>query len=540
MVKNYSNFTREELLEEVKKLEKRKKYGIAWEDKPEEVAEMCKEKLPILEEDQSREIITDTEKPFNILIEGDNYHALSVLNYTHQGKIDVIYIDPPYNTGSGDTFRYNDKIIDAEDSYRHSKWLSFMDKRLKLARMLLTDKGVIFISIDNNEIAQLKLLCDEIFGEDNSIGIFAWRKKAGAGADSKLLFSQHEYILFYAKSIQNLDKFYEPLTNKQRAEYKNPDKDKRGLWAPTDLTAPSSDIDNSRLYEIVSPTGKKWLKRWSYTKKNMDELISKNLVWFGKYGDSMPKRKRFLSEKLGLVPRSWIDFVLTQDGKKDLDKIFSKETRVFEYPKPVSLIKHFIRIASSKNSIILDFFVGSGTTAQAVLELNDEDKGNRRFIVCTNNENNICTHVCYPRIEKVIQKLEKESKTKLISTGPGNLKYFKTDFVGAEPTDINKEKMVKKATEMLCLKENCFEEKTSRKNFKIFTNSENKFLGIVYDDSGIALIKKEISNFNKNFIVYVFSLDDSAREDQFEDIKNLVELRPIPAVILNVYRRIFK
>ena len=535
--KDYLNLTKEELIRELEKIKKQKKYGIVWEDKPEQVVLLCKEKLPVLTEEKDKEIITDEEKPMNILIEGDNYHALSVLNYTHKGKIDVIYIDPPYNTGNDD-FMYNDKIIDKEDSYRHSKWLSFMEKRLRLARNLLSNKGVFFISIDNNELAQLKLLCDEIFREENLIGIFVWRKKAGAGADSKLLFSQHEYILFYSKEIRNLDRFFEPLNEKQKAEYKNPDNDQRGLWAPTDLTAPSSDTDDSRLYEIISPSGKRWLRRWSYTKENMEKLIEQNLVWFGKDGNGMPKRKRFLSEKQGLVPRSLIDFVLTSDGKKDFENIFGSNNRLFEYPKPKILIKHLIRIPSKKDSIILDFFAGSGTTGHAVLELNKEDGGNRKFILCTNNENNICTDVCYPRIEKVIKGYTNLKDEKVEGLG-GNLKYFKTDFVDAEPTDENKKKLVDKSTEMLCLKEDCFDFVLEGTHFKIFKNKEDKYLGIIYDD-GIEPFKKEAKKLKKKFVVYVFSLDESAREEEFEDVTDLVELKPIPAVILNVYRRILR
>ena len=195
---------------------------------------------------------------------------------------------------------------------------------------------------------------------------------------------------------------------------------------------------------------------------------------------------------------------------------------------------HFLR------EVVLDFFAGSGTTGHAVLELNKLDSGDRKFILCTNNEGNICNEVCYPRIKKVINNLEQEEKKKLVKNMPGNLKYFKTDFVDAEPTDKNKEKIVKKSTEMLCLKEDCFNEIESESNFCVFTNNKDKFLGIVYEDEGISKIKKVITKLNKKMIVYVFSLDDSAREDQFEDVKNLVELRPIPAVILNVYRRIFK
>src|SRR3972149_10426210 len=174
MHKDYSQFSKEELLKIVEKMESRKKYGLIWDEEKvkEQFEKDAENALPVLKEISSKEIIDkDTSKPVNILIEGDNYHALSVLNFTHQGKIDVIYIDPPYNTGQND-FKYNDDYVEKDDSYRHSKWLSFMSKRLRLAKNLLKDEGIIFISIDDNESAQLKLLCNEIFGEDNLLDTF--------------------------------------------------------------------------------------------------------------------------------------------------------------------------------------------------------------------------------------------------------------------------------------------------------------------------------------------------------------------------------
>jgi adenine-specific DNA-methyltransferase len=274
----------------------------------------------------------------------------------------------------------------------------------------------------------------------------------------------------------------------------------------------------------------------------MVALIAKGDVGFINEKGRLTLYKKDRLEK-GARPKSlWLDskYDSSAYGAVLLKKMFENK-KIFDYPKSLYAVLDAIFVASNnkKDSIILDFFAGSGTTGHAVLELNKRDGGNRKFILCTNNENNICTNVCYPRIKKVIEGYKDSNNENHFGLG-GNLKFFKTGFVDAEPTDINKEKMVKKSTEMLCLKENCFEELEHGNNFKIFNNNKDKLLGIVYEDTGIPSIKKEIKKLNQKFVVYVFSLDDSAREDQFEDVKNLVELRPIPAVILNIYRRIFK
>ncbi len=546
--KNYFDWSKEELIRELKKAEKRKKYGIVWEDKPEVVAERCKNELPILAEDKNKEIVTDRSKPNNILIEGDNYQALSVLNYTHNGKIDVIYIDPPYNTGNGEGFRYNDRIVDKEDAFRHSKWISFMEKRLNLAKNLLKNTGVIFISIDDNEIAQLKLLCDEVFGESNFVSSLIW-EKVRIRKNSALYFtSNHDFILCIAKKKKQNEKDggweRQLIEREDDGNYKNPDNDPNGPWIATAITA---NHLYSADYKITKPNGVVLSKpknaSWRYSYETLQQFIKEGRIIWGK-GDSYPKIKRYLKDvKKGLVPKSILDFFEfggNPDGANELKELFGGY-KVFENPKPSKLIKKLIKIGSrKKDALILDFFAGTGTTGHAVLDLNKEDNGKRKFILCTNNENNICTEVCYPRIKKVIQSLEKEANGKLVKNMPGNLKYFKTEFVDAEPTDENKHKMVDKSTEMLCLREDCFDEMLQGQNFRIFANNQGKNLGIIYNDGGIAPFKKEVKKQKKKFVVYVFSLDESAREDEFEDIDEWVELKPIPAVILNVYRRIFK
>ncbi len=342
----------------------------------------------------------DWETTQNLYIEGDNLDVLKLLQESYLNSVKMIYIDPPYNTGND--FVYRDDFKTDKDDYDeqkglfdeeenrlfkntetngrfHSDWCSMMYPRLKLASNLLRDDGLIFISIDDNEVDNLRKICDEIMGSINFIGMFAWRKKVGAGADSKLFFRQHEYTLLYSKDIYSINYLYQSLTEEQKKEYSNPDNDKRGLWAPTDLSAPAHDNDAKRIYEVVTPSGKVYKKCWAYTQENMKKLLAENLVWFGKNGDSMPKRKRFLSEKLGLTPRSWIDSILTSDGKKDIVNLGLKG--IFDYPKPIKLIENFLDIGSQKDSVILDFFSGSATTAHAVMQLNAEDGGNRKFIM---------------------------------------------------------------------------------------------------------------------------------------------------------------
>ncbi len=552
-----NNQTKEKLLAEIgrlkKELKKKKKYGLVWEDKPEDVVEMCKEKLPVLREVKSKEIITDKNKPVNLLIEGDNYHALSVLNYTHKGKIDVIYIDPPYNTGNKD-FKYNDHYVDIEDSYRHSKWLSFMSKRLRLAKTILNDTGFIFLSIDDNELSQLKILCDEIFGSDNFIANIVRKRRNSQANLSKNISTIHEYLLCYAKNNRAQLNRIIPLHNEDN--YKNPDNDTRGAY----VTMPCTNKGGAK-YIITTPTNVNYEDEWRFKKETYDNLLADNRIVFPRNGSGKPRYKLFLKEKndAGSIPNSWWDDAATnQEATAELKNIFGNEI-IFNNPKPVGLITRILKLSTDKQSTILDFMAGSGTTGHAVLELNKEDDGNRQFILCTNNELNgfekelrekglnekeiqeygICRRVTYPRLEKVIEGYKNSKGEKIEGLG-GNLKYFKTDFVDyKESTDRNKIKLTKEAVEMLCIKEGTFELVTESKEFKIFKNQDH-CAGIIFDQLVIKDFKKVIKDIKGKISVYVFSLGDDSFEDEFEDIKQKVKLSPIPEAILKVYRRIYK
>jgi adenine-specific DNA-methyltransferase len=543
-----NNQTQEKLLAEIerlkKELKKKKKYGLVWEEKPEDVVEMCKEKLPVLKEVKGKEIITDKNKPMNLLIEGDNYHALSVLNYTHKGKIDVIYIDPPYNTGNKD-FIYNDHYIEKEDSYRHSKWLSFVAKRLKLAKNLLKDTGIIFISIDDNEVSQLKLLMDspDLFGESNFVAQFIWNKKTGRQNDAKFVSTNHEYILCYLKNVNKGKINLLPRTEELNKSYKNLDKDPRGPWASVKMDAKSGS--KSSLYEITFPNGIKWKpspgRYPAYNKENLLKLYNDNRIWFGESGKNVPRQKVFLSEvQQGLVPNTLLlaqEVGNTQKAKEDYKKVLPNVD--FDNPKPLGLIKYLSIMGGDKDANILDFMAGSGTTGHAVLEMNKDDGGNRKFILCTNNENKICEEVTYPRVQRVIKGYRTLKGEKIDGLG-GNLKYFKTDFVDyKESTDKNKIKLTKEAVEMLCVKEGTFESVLENEDFKIFKN-HNHYTGIIFDQLAIEDFKKAIKDIKVKISVYIFSLGDDSFEDEFKDIKQKVKLSPIPEAILKVYRRIYK
>lgn len=544
-----------ELETEIKKLKSRKKYGLVWEEKPEQVVEFCKEKLPVLTEDNQKELETEKTKPVNIIIEGDNYHSLSVLNYTHQGKVDVIYIDPPYNTGARD-WKYNNDFVDSNDRFRHSKWVSMMSSRILLAKRLLSETGIFICAIDHYELFTLGLLCDEIFGENNRLGVITVVHKPEGRQFANFFSPSNEFMLVYARN-KSLAKFQDiVLDAEKQGEFDQKDgngqfklqnfirltdgkyslrKNKPTGFYPIYV---SKDLKHFSLekkanYEPAFPTTNRGVERvWKTLSDTFMEKVKEDAI-VAKREDG----RIVLYEKLRpsqVFTTHWIDkkYHGYHYGTKLLENILGK--KLFDFPKSLYLVLDILRLTSSKNATILDFFAGSGTTAHAVLELNKNDGGNRKAILCTNNENNIATEVCYPRVKKVI------TGYKNIKGLGGNLRYFKTDFVEAKPTDQNKKRLVDKSTEMLCLKEDCFELVKKGQSFKIFTSNKDRYLGIVYDDIGINLFKNEVKKLDRKITTYIFSLDDSAREEEFEDIKKLVELRPIPAVILNVYKRIFK
>lgn len=419
-----------------------KKYGLVWEKHEESVDVMLRDNIPVFTEDYQKELIYSDIRNCNFLLEGDNLHSLYLLEKTHKGKVDVIYIDPPYNTKNKD-FVYDDVYVDVHDGFRHSKWLSFMYERLSVAKKLLSMKGCIFISIDDNEQANLKVMCDEIFGEEKFVALIPWRKRT-AKSDVPFGISQDfESILCYANSD-----FLAAVKGKERKYYETDDFPGKP-WRFHDLTKQTTieERPNSNFTIINPKNGKEYpvnpMRSWAITSETFEKYYQENRIIFPGDYEFLKISKPVLRywkeddiKKAGdsfgyaavstFLPNEIVG--MTQDGTKEITSIFG--CKKFSFPKPISLIKYLIEIAtaSMKNAIVLDFFAGSGTTAQAVLELNKEDGGQRKFILCTNNENNICEEITYQRIKTVITG-KRQDGSKYSEGIPANLKYYHTDFV---------------------------------------------------------------------------------------------------------------
>jgi len=627
--KDYESWSKDELIKEIIKI-RSTTYGLVWHrDLPEEKIdilvnpdartpnemfpnEMAGKPFPVLDEVKAKAIKTDDNKLVNLLIEGDNYHSLAVLNFTHREAVDIIYIDPPYNTGNKD-FIYNDEYVEKEDSFRHSKWLSFIEKRLKLAKNLLKPEGVIFISIDDHEYAPLKLLCDEIFGEKNFVGSLIWeKKKKGSHLDSSII-NIKEYILVYSRNSEYFSGLIsQSVSTKETYPCINPGNTVSVRTIPLGIKSNFSKNDHllSKGTIITDGTMKMVLHsdlvikngylekdlviegEWRYSQDLMSKMAKSGELYlttklYLRRIVTDPREKRlkdillrvdrdYLIEKknelineyeknpndieeikvlkkiicdLENIGADYIDpdnlnsngWGSNEDGDDEQRSFFGK--KVFDYPKPSKLIAKLLLSTRMKDALVLDFMAGTGTTGHAVLRCNEIDRGNRKFILCTNNgdeksNHKIASDICYPRLKKAIKGFEDVHGKEVKGLG-GNLKYFVTDFVEAEPTDKNKRKLVKESTEMLCIKENAYELVEKSSDFVIFKNTD-KYIGVIYYEEAIDDYKKSIKNINGHFNTYVFSLGDDPHEKKFSDVKEKVTLCAIPEVILKVYREIFK
>ena len=375
----------------------------------------------------------------NMIIHGDNLEALKALLPRYEGKVKCIYIDPPYNTGN-EGWVYNDNVNDpkikrwlgevvgkeGEDLSRHDKWLCMMYPRLKLLQRLLAEDGAIFISIDDVEFYNLRLICNEIFGDHNFIATIIWRKNYAPKGTAKHFSEDHDYILVYGKSAEQWIPHKMPRTEKQNKAYKNPDNDPRGLWRPNNLAA--RNFYSKGTYSITCPSGRVIKgppagSYWRVSEEKFWEMDRDGRIWWGKDGNNVPAPKIFLSEVAdGIVPQtfwSYEEVGHTQDAKKEIKTIFTGETP-FDTPKPVRLIERILQSASDPDSIILDSFAGSGTTAHAVLNMNKADGGNRKFILV--EMMNYADSITAERVKRVIDGYGEDKKA-VEGTG-GNFSYY--------------------------------------------------------------------------------------------------------------------
>lgn len=580
-----ADFDIEKLIKQIKELEAElktaKKYGLVWdkENTKEQVVADCENNIPVLVNDKSKTIINNGEN--NILIEGDNYHALTSLNFVLKNSVDAIYIDPPYNTGNKD-FVYNDRYIDSDDGYLHSKWLSFMQKRLILARELLKEDGMIFISIDDIELANLKLLCDSIFSESCFVSIITVEISKTQGmkvksAQEGQIVKNHEYVLTYCKS-------------------RNPIIDRKCLYDSAEPYDGHFDIllDNnlnqSNLFDYFESNTKysNLFKKYSLKinktglykllqidesfKKEFFDRISKNLyrksmislteiqaldLEVGKAveydGYILVKNTAGTVEQLQSFydtlhmsddynpefTRCTIRGALWKGFYSDMMNVAKEGSVEFKNgKKPKRLIKQLFKWVNRKNGLYLDFFAGSGTTGESLLDLNKEDGGNRRFILCTNNENGICENVTYKRLKTVITGIRTD-KSKYSDGVAANLYYLKTDFIKDEAnSEQAKYNLVEKVDALLCILENIFDEK-ERNDYSSHFSSGSRHLFIYndyYNADKFNEFKKRVLSANGEKIVYVYSSDNNIDETLIENVE--VTIKPIPSKIYEIYKEI--
>lgn len=609
-IKNLTELTSDEKSFLINTVNIKKKYGLVWEDKAETVEEQLRTNLPVLEEVKDKAIITSSSNPNHIIIEGDNLHALTALTFTHEEKIDIIYIDPPYNRGEND-FKYNDNWIQKDHPFKHSLWLNFINKRLKIAKKLLTNTGVIIIHIDEHEFDALNLLLEtEIFGEENCLGQIIYNKQNPKG-DAKSVATMHEYVLIYCKDNKAFFSQENVLTRKKPNAITIIKKAKKifsklgRIDIPEEIqeiikvfnysTEILKDFEVKYTLELVNKEFQSWLNRqdfsggekaykyidingkvyrgvsmawpnkedapedyklplihpitgkncpipskgWRNPSTTMRKLLELNLILFGDDEDKQPERKYYLEENMIENTPS-----IYSNGASD-DSLLKDLGISFPYPKPTEVAKYFLQSIHPNPKVILDFFAGSGTTLHAVMALNAEDSKGRQCILITNNENNICEEITYERNKKIIEGYKNQQGKLFLGLKNNNLRYYKSNNVGRGTEIRNKKEITRRATDLLCIKENCYNliGNYKQRSYEIFSNNSENYLFILNDDSlieeGIEEIKK-IINDKKNAVikVYIFSNGQYPYTEEFESILDKIELCALPDAIYKAYKNI--
>lgn len=575
----YADYSREQLLAEINRLKKNKKYGLVWEHKKEQVIEDFETQQPYLQEVAEKRIENAPGEQTNLIIEGDNFEALSILNYTHAGKVDVIYIDPPYNTGNKD-FIYNDNYVDSEDEFRHSKWLSFMEPRLKLAKNLLKDDGMIFISIDDNEQSALKMLCDEIFGEAGFLAMISNQSAKSvfgskAAHKDKTYIKVKDYILvyknsgdiclqpLYCKSQNYLYDSHEFILDEGK-RYSTVEwfKKKHGkLFEKYDLTVNKRSIEQLLSFndkfreEVLRELVDKQFSTSPYSKDDLNELElsdlkSGNIVEHNGVklvqegaGTGLIRFMRSLGDSCQMIDGEYVkcdilgDIWDTSAGYGNINA--EGGVKFPSGKKPLLLLEKILTSINKKDAVVLDFFAGSGSMGHAVLSQNRKDGGSRQFIMCTNNGDidggaKIAEDITYVRIKNVINGFGNTDGI------PANLRYYKIDHIEKKQSiDANRLEIVRYLEDIIQVKENAFEQIEVNEDLALYKNSE-RFVGMVFEPFALEEIIESIKEKNSENMpvkLYVFSYSRDAFEDNYEtDLE--IEFVAMPEGLLKTYANI--
>lgn len=562
----YADYSREQLLAEINRLKKNKKYGLVWEHKKEQVIEDFETQQPYLQEVTEKRIENAPGEPTNLIIEGDNFEALSILNYTHAGKVDVIYIDPPYNTGAKD-WVYNNDYVDENDAFRHSKWINMMSARLELAKNLLRETGFIVCAIDHYELFGLGLLMDEIFGEENRLGVIAVVHKSEGRNQEKFFGTSHEYALFYAKDRRSAnfnnvaidDDVKETFDRKDATgsfrlnNYRrdgggdhNLRKNKPHFYYPIyvspDLRTLTTKYTEGYV-EVLPITNSGQERTWKTRKETFEQRNSSGLIIAERVGNKVQVFEKYYENQV--IKTHWVNpkYHAIHYGTKIVNDILGNDK--FDFPKSLFLIEDILKITSRKEDVILDFFAGSGTTGHAVIELNKEDGGHRQFILCTNNGDKgpdsvkIAEDITYPRIKTVITG-KRQDGSKYSDGIPANLRYYKIEHKEKKASiDANRLEIVRYLEDIIQVKENAFEQIEVNEDLALYKNSE-RFVGMVFEPFALEEIIesiKEKNSENKPVKLYVFSYSRDAFEDNYgTDFE--IEFVAMPEGLLKTYANI--
>lgn len=549
-----------------------KKYGLVWEEKPEDIEERLREELPILVERNDSKvhpIISDNPAaPNHLIIEGDNLAALTELSYTHAGKVDVIYIDPPYNTGSKEReggFFYNDDFVDSDNEYFHSKWLCFMSKRLKIAHKLLSERGVIFISIDDNEQANLKILCDEIFGKSNFVGTYFWKRTSTPPALSYKIRRKLEYVICYQKTNIPQRTFAQgyidggdvPLLNTG-----NPEGILKFPVGTVRFNLPDGTYSHSPAYKIrliddvIVENGRnvnefRAAGHFKWGQSNLEREVSEGTYFLIKSRQFSPRFQK--ATKATKVPSNIIDEEVAVGTNEDAQKEMDYLNLSFSYAKPSSLVKYLIKMPfwEEKDITVLDFFAGSGTTLHAVMDLNFEDDGNRKCILCQREDqipgtdSFICSAVTYERNRRLIEEFVNADNVFTNIYPDNNLRYYRTEFLPRERSVKNMRALVEAATGLLCIKNDLYTKarfggrKLNSRYARYFENGEKRML-IIYEERAIPFIVNIIKDMpeGEKIKVYVFSHGSYTYDDEFAEVADRVTLCALPEAIYAAYKKV--